>query len=102
MHEPSLQPPSTMLLHILDIALKNMRNWAILDSSVSIVIYLALRTPVRNKKWQVNGNQVHSSYTGNLNMSHLLKAAMFYNIIAGLVKDSLISVMWLYKTGYKL
>ena len=74
-NRPCNQPPPTMLLSTVDINLQNIRKWAILDSGASSH-FLVTGAPVTNKKVATNpivvtlpnGDQVHSTHTGDLNL----------------------------------
>ena len=98
--EPSYQPPPNMHLSTMDINLKNIREWAILDSGVSSH-FLVVGVPVTNKQVAVNpisvtlpdGDQVHSTHIGNLDMPQLPKSARVCHIIPDLASYSLILVV---------
>ena len=84
----------------MDINLKNIREWAILDSVVSSH-FLVLGVPVTNKQVAVNpisvtlpdGDQVHSTHIGKLDMPQLPKSARVCHIIPDLASYSLILVV---------
>ena len=95
-----------MHLYNLDINLKNIREWAILDSGASSHLLVVGET-VTNKQVAVapipvtlpDGDQVHYTNIGDLEIPHLPKSARECNIIPDLASYSLISVVKLCKAG---
>ena len=85
------QPPTNMLLSTVDINLKNIREWEILDSGASSH-FLVVGVLVTNKQVAVDpisvtlsdGDQVHSTHIGDLDMPQLPKSARLYHIIPDL------------------
>ena len=73
-------------------------------------LFLALGAPVCNFKvvskpilvTLPDGNQVHLTYTGDLDLPQLPKAAQYCRVIPGLTKYSLLSVVKLCKAGCKV
>ena len=104
--QPPHQPPQNMRLSTMDINLKNIREWTILDSGASNH-FLVLGAPVTNKQVAVtpipvtlpDGDQVQSTQIGDLIMTQMPKSARDCNIIPYLASYSLISVMKLCKAG---
>ena len=89
-----------MLLSTVDINLKNIKKWVILDSGAS-GHFLVLRAPVTNEKVAVSpiavtlpdGDQVHSIHIADLDLPHLPAAARLCHIVRGLASYSLFSVV---------
>ena len=98
--QPLHQPPQNMRLSTVDINQKNIREWAILDSEASIN-FLVVGAPVTNKQVAVtpipftppDGDQIHSTHIGDLDMPQLTKSAREFHIIPDLASYSLISVV---------
>ena len=95
-----------MHLSTVDINLKNIKEWEILDSGASSH-FLVVGAPVTNKQVAVapisvtppDGDQVHSTHIGDLDMPQLPKSGRECHIIRDLVSYSLISVMKLCEAG---
>ena len=74
------QPPTNMRLSTVDINLKNIREWVILDSGAGSH-FLVVGAPVTNKQVAFDpisvtlpdGDQVHSTHIGDLDMPQLPK-----------------------------
>ena len=89
-----------MHLSTVDINLKNIKEWAILDSGASSH-FLVVGAPVTNKQVAVapisftlpDGDQVHSTHIGDLDIPQLIKSARECHIILDLASYSLISVV---------
>ena len=81
-NQPLYHPPQNMHLSTLDINLKNIREWEILDSGASSH-FLVIGAPVTNKQVAVapisdtltDGDQVHSTHKGDLDMTQFPKSA---------------------------
>ena len=99
-------PPQNMHLSTVDINLKNIKAWAILDSGASSH-FLVVDAPVINKQVTVapisvtlpDGDQVHSTYIDDLDMPQLPKIARVCHIIPDLASYSLILVLKLCEAG---
>ena len=99
-NQPLHHPPQNMHLSTVDINLKNIKEWAILDSGASSH-FLVVGAPVTNKQVAVApisvtlpyGDQVHSTHIGDLDMPQLTKSAREFHIIPDLASYSLISVV---------
>ena len=95
-----------MHLSTVDITLKNIKEWAILDSGASSH-FLVVGAPVSKKQVAVapisvtlpDGDQVHSTHIGDLDMPKLPKSARECHIIPDLASYSLISVVKLWEAG---
>ena len=95
-----------MHLSTMDTNLKNIREWAILDSGASSHL-LVLGVPVTNKQVAVDpisvtlpdGDKVQSTHIGDLDMPQLPKSGRECHIIPDLASYSLISVVKLCKAG---
>ena len=95
-----------MHLSTVEINLKNIKEWAILDSGASIHL-LVVGAPVTIKQVAVSpisvtlpgGDQVHSTHIGDLDMPQLPKSAREYHIIPDSASYSLISVVKLCEAG---
>ena len=80
-----------MRLSTVDINLKNIREWEILDLGASSN-FLVVGAPVTNKQVEVapisvtlpDGDQVHSAHIGDLDIPQLPKSARDCNIIPDL------------------
>ena len=85
---------------------KKIKEWAILDSGVSSH-FLVVGAPVTNKQVAVapisvtltDGDQLHSTHIGELDMPRLPKSARECHIIPDLASYSLISVVKLCEAG---
>ena len=105
-NQPLYHPPQNMHLSTLDINLKNIKEWAVLDSGSSSH-FLVVGAPVTNKQVAVapisvtlpDGDQVHSTHIGDLDMPQLTKSARECHIIPDLASYSLISVVKLCEAG---
>ena len=94
---PLHQPQQNMRLSTVDINLKNIREWAILDLGASSH-FLVVGVPVTNKQVAVapisvtltDGDEVHSTHIGDLDMPKLTKSARECHIIPDLAPYSLI------------
>ena len=101
-----MQPSPNILLHTLDTNLKNIKKWAAFDSGATDHL-LALDALVHNKKVTKkpisvtlpDGDQVHSTHAGDLDIPLLHIAAQYCHIIPGLTNYSLISVVELCEGG---
>ena len=97
-----------MLLHTKYINLQNIKKWAILDSGATS-LFLALGVLVREKivaKKPIvfilpDGDQAHSTHTGDCDMSQLPAEGQYCHIILRLAKYFIISVVKLFEAGYK-
>ena len=99
-------PPQNMHLSTVDINLKNIKEWAILDSGASSH-FLVVGAPVTNKQVSVapisvtipDGDQVHSTHIEDLDMPQLPKITRECHIIPESASYSLISVLKLCEAG---
>ena len=95
-----------MHLSTVDINLKNIKEWAILDSG-AISHFLVVGATVTNKQVAVtpisvtlpDGDQVLYTHIGDLDMPQLPKSAREFHIIPDLASYSLISVVKLCEAG---
>ena len=95
-----------MRLSTVDINIKNIREWTILDSGASSN-FLVVGAPVTNKKVAVtpilvtlpDSEKVHSTHIGDLDIPQLPKNARVCHIIPDLASYSLISVVKLCEAG---
>ena len=96
----SSQPPPTVLLSTVDTNRKNIKEWAMLDSGVSIHS-LVTEMPVINKQPALNHmtvitpdrTQVQPTHTYHLDILLLPEEVKLCHIIPGLATYSLISVV---------
>ena len=97
---------ASALLSTVNINQDNIHEWAVLDSGATSH-FLVINAPTVNKKPAQqpisaslpDGDKIHSTHTGDLDLPELPQAARFAHILPGLDKYSLISVVKLCNAG---